>query len=76
MRRGTPSSRWLWIPLAILTTIVFTGCHKPLFPENTPRTQFETYDRMRKRYTPLTELDVFGKERPALRARLSPETYR
>lgn len=47
------------------------GCFKPLFPPETPRTQFETYDRMRSRYVPLEEPDVFGTPQPALRARLS-----
>jgi len=51
-----------------------TGCIKPLFPESAPRTQFETYDRMRSRYVPLEEPDVFGVPRPALRARLGPQT--
>lgn len=48
------------------------GCYKPLFPRDAPRTQYETYDRMRSRYTPLEEPDVFGNPQPALRARLSP----
>ncbi|MDZ4753152.1 MAG: hypothetical protein SGJ11_01480 [Phycisphaerae bacterium] len=51
-----------------------SGCVKPLFPESAPRTQFETYDRMRSRYVPLEEPDVFGVPRPALRARLGPQT--
>lgn len=46
------------------------GCMKPLFPPDTPRTQFETYDRMRSKYVPLEEPDVFGTPQPALRARL------
>jgi Tfp pilus assembly protein PilV len=48
------------------------GCQKPLFPKDAPRTQYEAYDRMRSRYTPLEEPDVFGNPQPALRARLSP----
>jgi len=47
------------------------GCADPLFPKNTPRNQFETYDRMRNRDVPLEEPDVFGNPQPALRARLS-----
>ena len=47
------------------------GCIKPLFPPDPPRTQFEAYDRMRSRYCPLEEPDVFGSPQPALRARLS-----
>jgi hypothetical protein len=49
------------------------GCVKPLFPDDVPRTQFETYDRMRSRYVPLEEPDVFGVPQPALRARLSQQ---
>jgi len=47
------------------------GCHKPLFPKDQPRTQFELYERVRGNYTPLEEPDVFGNPQPALRARLS-----
>jgi hypothetical protein len=50
------------------------GCYKPLFPADSPRNQFETYDRLRQRYVPLEEPDVFGNPRPALRARLTTPT--
>ena len=46
------------------------GCQRALFPEDNPRTQFETYDLMRQRYVPLEAPDVFGEPKPALRARL------
>lgn len=46
------------------------GCQKPLFPEGTPRTPFELHDKMRDRYRPTEEPDVFGRPQPALRARL------
>jgi hypothetical protein len=46
------------------------GCQKPLFPEGTPRTQFDAHDRMRNQEVPLEEPDVFGNPQPALRARL------
>jgi hypothetical protein len=49
-----------------------TGCQRALFPEESPRTQFETYDRMRQKFVPLVVPDVFGEPKPALRARLSP----
>lgn len=55
------------------TCSLLGGCVKPLFPEDAPRTQFENYDRMRSRYVPLEEPDVFGNMQPALRARLSPQ---
>ncbi|MCI0363612.1 MAG: hypothetical protein L0219_06990, partial [Phycisphaerales bacterium] len=57
--------------IVILVALGLAGCQKPLFPTNTPRTQYETYDRMRNRYMPLEEPDVFGNPQPALRARLS-----
>jgi hypothetical protein len=49
------------------------GCMKSLFPSDLPRTQFETYDKMRQRYVPLEEPDVFGTPQPALRARLGQQ---
>jgi hypothetical protein len=49
------------------------GCQKVLFDKKSPRTQFETHDRLRQRYVPLEEEDVFGNPQPALRARLSPD---
>jgi hypothetical protein len=47
------------------------GCQRALFPKDAPRTQYETYDRMRSKAPPLTEPDAFGDPQPALRARLS-----
>jgi hypothetical protein len=57
-----------------LASGVCTGCQKVLFPSDMPRNQFETHDRMRQRYVPLEEPDVFGNPQPALRARLTPQT--
>lgn len=54
----------------LLAVVCCGGCQRALFPKNLPRTQFDTYDRMRNRYTPLEEPDVFGNPQPALRARL------
>jgi hypothetical protein len=62
-----------WMTLAMLAAALCTGCNKPLFPENSARTQFETYDRLRQQSTPLEEEDEFGQKRPALRARLAPQ---
>jgi hypothetical protein len=71
----TPLMRRLVAALLLVTTgLALAGCQRSLFPKNAPRTQYETYDRMRNRYTPLEEMDVFGQPRPALRARLSPQT--
>ena len=52
---------------------VLGGCQRALFPSDLPRNQFETYDRMRQRYVPLEEPDVFGTPQPALRARLGAQ---
>ena len=54
----------------LLAIIGLGGCQRALFPETAPRTQFETYDRMRQRYVPTEEPDVFGNPQPALRARI------
>ena len=65
--------RILAIALGIAMIIGHTGCQKVLFQKEDPRTQFETHDRLRQRYIPVTENNVFGEPQPALRARLSPE---
>ena len=41
------------------------------FADKGPRTQFETYARMRQRNVDPVVTDVFGNPQPALRARLS-----
>ena len=55
--------------LLVALSSVF-GCQRRLFPKDSPRTQFETYDRMRQKFVPLEQVDVFGEPKPALRARL------
>lgn len=67
-RRGTFA-----IGLALSAAATVTGCQKVLFPEKSTRSQFEDYDRMRQRYVPMEVPDMFGKPRPALRARLTNE---
>ncbi len=67
----TAMRRVLSILLLTAAAVSAAGCAKPLFPKDVPRTQFETYDRMRNKYIPLQEPDVFGTPQPALRARLS-----
>ncbi len=57
---------------AAAIAVMEAGCQRVLFPENAPRTQFETHDRLRHRTAPLHEYDEFGREQPALRSRLSP----
>lgn len=60
--------------LAVVIVGGGAGCQKVLFDKNAPRTQFETHDRLRQRYVPLEEEDVFGNPQPALRARLAPNS--
>ena len=65
------SKRLKFVALVLLAGIASaTGCQRALFKKGAPRTQFEAYDRMRNRYAPLEEPDVFGNPQPALRARL------
>lgn len=52
---------------------MLSGCHQTLFPADTPRTQFEAYDRMRNQAAPEKEMDALGRPQPALRARLGPK---
>jgi hypothetical protein len=66
---------WATILLASIVGVAgLGGCQKVLFPKDAPRSQFESYDTLRQRYTPLEAPDVFGRPRPALRARLTPST--
>lgn len=62
----------LLLAMAVSSLGVGVGCQRVLFPENTPRTQFESNDRLRNNAAPLTEFDEFGRPQPALRSRLSP----
>lgn len=68
--RSSPHARVLAV-VALIAVTGCLGCQRVLFPANLPRNQFETHDRMRQRYVPLEEPDVFGTPQPALRARLS-----
>jgi hypothetical protein len=73
-RRNPIARRLLAAGVAAVAAASLGGCYKPLFPADSPRNQFETYDRLRQRYVPLEEPDVFGNPRPALRARLTTPT--
>lgn len=55
----------------LVAAAALTGCQRSLFTGETDRTQFDSYDRVRQRYVPIEEQDVFGHSRPALRARLT-----
>jgi hypothetical protein len=67
------STHRMWVLMAVTLPMV-VGCHKVLFPQNEPRTQYQKTDTLRDKFTPLQEPDVFGNPKPALRARLSPPT--
>ena len=69
--RHPNSARWIAAACIACSAVASSGCQKVLFPSDLPRNQFETHDRMRQRYVPLEEPDVFGRPQPALRARLS-----
>ena len=80
VRPGPPAqshSQVIWTLVVVVgfaAVAMSTGCQKLLFKPEDPRTQFEVHDRMRQRYIPIEEEDVFGEPQPALRARLSPDT--
>jgi len=64
--------RWRHAVWAVaLCALTLCGCQRTLFPKSSPRTQFDNYDIMRNRYTPLEKPDVFGNPQPALRERLT-----
>ena len=54
-------------PLCLLS-----GCNQSPIREDLPRTPFARYQALRGGEPPMMELDTFGRERPALRARLAP----
>jgi hypothetical protein len=66
--------RFWMVGLMGLGAATLGGCEKPLFPETMPRTQYERYDRLRGRYIPSQQMNVYGGSEPALRERLSPPT--
>ncbi len=71
-RKSTPCRL---VPLVVVASVLTTtGCQRKLFGPNEPRTQFETYDRMRQQDAVTEEPDLYGRTQPALRARLTPTT--
>ncbi|NBC10848.1 MAG: hypothetical protein GVY24_03820 [Planctomycetes bacterium] len=59
----------VWLALG---TLAAGGCADPLFPENMPRSPYDRYLALRGQSRPEVELDVNGREKPALRRRLAP----
>lgn len=64
----------MWLGgLAVASCAVFSvGCANPLFPKDMPRTPYDRYLALRGESRPQVEVDVNGRERPALRRRLAP----
>ncbi|MFM7480326.1 MAG: hypothetical protein ACKO4V_04250 [Planctomycetota bacterium] len=71
------SGRLLCLPrLVVVVSLLATlaGCQRPLFNDKDPRSQFDTYDKLRQQNQSLLVPDEFGNPQPALRARLSPQS--
>ncbi len=72
-----PQAQWVvhgsLIMLIMAVVTVASGCQRPLFADKAPRTQFDTYDKLRQQNQSLLVPDEFGNPQPALRARLSPQ---
>lgn len=66
-----PVRRPILMACLLVVAAGLCGCQRTLFRQNMARTQYERYDRIRNRFTPLEEPDVFGNPQPALRARLT-----
>ncbi len=49
-----------------------TGCEKPLFPKDLPRSPYERYMLLHGQQRPMEEKNAFGGDEPALRERLRP----
>lgn len=61
------------VPLALLAGVLaLGGCQDPLFPKDTPRSQYSRYEALRGRERPDKQINTFGREEPALRERLQP----
>lgn len=73
---SAPSSRHSKRLLGVLALAMLAGtlvgCGKALFPQDEARTQFDRYDRSRDEYAPMYIEDEFGRQRPNLQGRLSP----
>ncbi|GEM_PF-3421794 len=58
------------VAVCVGITSALGGCTKPLFPDNTYRTQYDQYDRLRGSFVEPHQTDLYGKPVPALRQRL------
>ena len=60
---------WAWFIVAVGLA---TGCEKPLFMSNAPRTPYERYQQLHGKDSGATEENAYGGQQPALRQRLRP----
>ncbi len=62
-----------WVGVMLFVLLGWAGgCEQALFPEESPRTQYERYDRMHGRYVNPEIAGPGGRTRPSLRDRLTP----
>lgn len=54
----------------LLGAAVMSGCVKPLFPKDEPRTQYDRFDRVRGKDVPARVTDPYGTPRENTRERL------
>jgi len=57
----------------IAACLLLTGCYQSPFAQEMPRTPYQRYQLLRDEAAPVREMDSYGHERPALRARLAPQ---
>jgi hypothetical protein len=70
-RSGSPASAAIGLALLLAAT-GFSGCSKPLLSPSDTRSPFDRYDAVRNQYATQYIEDEFGRERPNIRARLTP----
>jgi len=72
-RGASPSTRLTLAAVALLGCLAASGCQRALFPREADRTQYDRYDRIRQEYASQYRTDEFGRRKPNLRGRLSPD---
>lgn len=65
-------SRVVLLAVVVGAALAATGCEKPLFPSDLPRSPYERYMTLRGRSRPMSEETASGMEQPAIRERLKP----
>jgi hypothetical protein len=62
------------VPAGLLALLcAMPGCAKPLLSPEESRSPFDNYDKLRAQYADQVQEDAYGRQRPNLRARLSPK---